>query len=579
MSTTEMKATKAPWVRIFLGAFLFDRSSSPLVLTCSFWSLVSQWNSEMIWMLPTRAMPLEFSLIVDKGLFKDTLLSKVTLDLMTATDAQERVLTFGIYDGVPCELRLGLKIRTLEIPRPSVVLGVTLPRTRLILNETTFYPGANITGLVTMSLQAPLQLEELFIGVQGHSGAWIQKPRLADQSAIRANASLSYSTHLNRTATLAGITKKDYTTATPLTTLNPGLYTWMFEATLPMDLPPSNGTLFNPQNMIAYGAQGYTNYSVSLCSRRDSTTDALFASRKGFTNDFGGLEASILATEEIKILPSPFICPSQTLMATSKASPTAEFLSVTGNATMLSGGMYDLKLSMSNTTKSPVTALIIELVRTKTIQAVYPANPLGIVNRSPDGRDKAQIDNAIAQRWEIRTGLPLSPGAQLDIDHQLDVKAGLEPTVHSQFNPIIQTQYLLRVSARGNLPTTVELPIYMSLPMTDATVPAEPLGVPGELIVLPNPPQELVETALGSTTPYNGVGNNIPLYGATLPIDLAHNPNITKPSGITSIHDKEMPTSQWKPGQTLSSVPNELAHPELSHAFSVYPVGFRYTAP
>lgn len=536
----------------------------------------------MVWMLPTRAMPLEFALFLSKGLFTPKLHAKVTLDLMAA-DAGERVLTFGIYDGIPCELRVDLRIRTLEIPRPSRgPFGQILPRTRLILNDTTFYPGANITGLVTMSLQAPLTVEELFIGVHGFSfSSFKVGPAHLHQKQRTIPPVLTAATHINRTATLAGITKKDYTPVAP-TTLSPGFYSWMFEFTLPMDLPPSSGPASRQDNTgLNYTPEGSTQYSVSLCSRRESCADSWFAARAGTTIDFGAMEATELAKQSIKILPSPFICPPQTHMATSPTTTHLGSLSITGQATMLTGSRYELKIAMDNKSQQPVVGITAELERLKVLQAHCPPGP-HYLTLTPKLREYMQTEKMVVQSWNIGTGLPLAPGAQSELTFPLDVNSGYEPTVHSQLNPTFQVQHRLRVTARYQKSgtTVVELPVYLSLPMpTDTPIPAEPLGTPGELIVLPNPPQELVDTALGSTKLWDGSTSFIPIHGATLPTDLAHNPNIIKPTGITSVHVREIPAPLWKCGQTFDSIPTETAHPDLSHAFLVHPLGFRAPAP
>lgn len=466
-------------------------------------------------------------------------------------------------------------------------LNVTQNRVRLILNDATFYPGSVISGVVILALNEAISFSELFIGIDGSSHSSINGKK---DLATRKEWNSSRSTHINRTITLAGAAKvpipNQVTQPQTLTRLNPGYYTYAFQYTLPLDIPPTVGSpTAMPTPMMK--AIGYTSYSVSLCTRDEKIPSSIgITPMLGFWKgeEFAGVITSKLCGQTIKIASYPLICPHHIISASSPSNNPYGRIQISGPATMVTGTEYLLNVSINNTWTKPIHTLEIELKYYRQV-LMYPDSQTVDVRR-------VSLDEYVVQTWISTLETPVQPGTTVTIATPLKVEPTLEPTVHSSLNPCVQSQYRLRVTSKagggifGSDKAPAEMFIYMCVSHPDPTVPvpAEVMGVPGDAFVLPSPPPDLVETALASTALYDPSTSSspeIPKHGALIPSDISALENAKRATGIMCLRPFEVPTASWRIGQTItrSMLPVESIAPNLSAVSAQNALGLRVLPP
>ena len=480
-------------------------------------------------------------------------------------------LSFGVFGGRPCELSLVVHTKDLPPAPPRAHVAAMLPRIRLVLNATTFYPGATVTGMVLMSLHSPLSVDELFIGIDGHTTSGFSY-KASDNLNIPIACD---STHINRTSTLVGTIKKDPTTPITPTVIPPGFHKFAFHYTLPMDLSPSLSRVNEGNTIVSKSGHVATIYSIYLCAHRPSTSDATINAIGTQSSLFGAMGASILAQEPIRILSTPFIAPQHTLDATSSTNLNIGKLTISGLATMTAGTEYKLGVSLENFTSASMDYLTVEL-QLNVENRVFCKNA-NFMNNTRHVQT-VTLKSETAESWTSPLARPVLQGSPSTFEIPLTVKSTHAPTIPSVLNPCVQYSYYISVTARskaGNV--QANMPIYMSpMPDTSMAMPAEPMGIPGDMIVHLNPPQEMVDAVLDWMPEFDG--KSIKVNVGPVTTDIPHLEGAVRTTGLQSVSLAEVKPNEWTIGQTLpSQLPQAL--PDFTIACAQYPLGYRAPVP
>lgn len=352
------------------------------------------------------------------------------------------------------ELHVLIHLSRLHTPSPQA-LNLKLPKCRIHLEQSEYYPGQTLRGCFVMSTSKKFKMSYIMLTIEGASSTyWLN--------------------HIGRALVLAsnGLLVGDLNPGwqSKVHSIGEGLHLMPFECALPLTLPHTYNSGAPPHvNTIGTNVNLYrviANIGVP-----------------GEINRVHYAPFRVLAHPMHAVLdPNVF-----TVTPSTKDAPV--HVNIEGPSVAWTGEQYSLNVTIRNNSG---TAIDHVLIRLKMINFISGKHRMI--------KWKLHAEEAVlVHEWNIapNSGTPIAPGQTWTHTVALNIPSGLNPSMLSTISPLLQNGYTLGIkacaSAKSFLKTTGNKK--MAIAVSDhytafeqLEAPVEPVGAVGKLIVAPAPP-------------------------------------------------------------------------------------------
>lgn len=357
------------------------------------------------------------------------------------------------------ECRVIIHLAPLGIAKPEA-LAARLSSARLQLENTVYYPGQIVRGCFVFGTQQLRKYHSIRIMIEGYSRTHWSTGSGKNRRHYYGAAML-----LNCTAAMAGspVDKKD------TFVLGPSVNLYPFEYVLPLNIPHTyepNGPIgsFGCPNVISYRAVGFADVAS---------------------------KANKVAIQSFRVLAHPsHVRLDYSHLQMAPVTKTSNMqLEISGPTTAWVGEAYQLSVKVENRSDKPIEYLQVRLKNTRWLSA---KNAWGWLRTGGVW--------VPSEKWNCSNlpGLPIAPGQSWSGTVQVNIPAGLIPSLHSSQSPIIQNAYRIgvKLATAGNIFTKTAGSKRFMIIMSDRyrefehlVAPVEAEGPLGKLISAPAPPE------------------------------------------------------------------------------------------
>lgn len=454
-----------------------------------------------------------------------------TLTMGTTHDEWRKLDTKG-------EVHLLIHVSPAKLSPAELVIRV--PRARIQLERTVYYPGQTIRGCLVFSNVKPNKVHTIRVLVEGWNVVWFSSKQSKEHQWNHHGARMLVSC----TAALAG----SPTEKGDAFNLNAGLHLYPFEFVLPLNIPYSTdpNTQFGPPafslNFIAYRITGF----VDVANKSNG-----------------------IAHQHFRVLAHPnhsMMDPGPVLPFPINESADVS-VNVQGDAVAWIGEWYTVSLKIDNHSNKTIDSVAVLLESKRAHSA-----KLGFVGKFT----RAEGPWKLAGKWIFKelAGCPLAPGQSWSGSVKVNISpTGLDPTLVASVSPLIQLCYSVGVELTTSDGSNIQVsgtPRYM-VHLSDhykefapLTPPADAEGPTGKLMTAPASPDlanKLVPATCVNTPLVIGAGSHFDPI-STNPQAVCP-PQVISPSPFLVPLSPQflLPQEDWQAGMVPSWISNPAHDP------------------